>query len=254
MTEGAALPLAGEPRAINGVGRERIVYAPVEGVLHSDLQIGQPVSGDDLLATIDGTPLYAPISGTLRGLTRPGVPVARGDKALEVDPRPPSGPGSAVWASGRGASQPVSRSPSVSGWRPLMQHNGDVDRQAAGARPPLAQIADVFVRYANFTLGGGSATTAVIHGEIVGKRHWVSEEQFALSFALGRLTPGTNLLAFCVGIGWILRRWAGAAVALLAASIPCTVLAILITVLFAQWQENPFAKQRSRARSPRPSR
>jgi len=63
----------------------------------------------------------------------------------------------------------------------------------------------VFARYANLTLGGGSATTAVIHGEIVTKRHWVSEEQFALSFALGRLTPGTNLLAFCVGIGWILK-------------------------------------------------
>ena len=71
--------------------------------------------------------------------------------------------------------------------------------------PSLPRIADVFVRYANFTLGGGSATTAVIHGEIVDRRHWVSEEQFALSFALGRLTPG-NLLAFCTGIGWLLRR------------------------------------------------
>jgi chromate transporter len=108
--------------------------------------------------------------------------------------------------------------------------------------PSLKQIADVFVRYANFTLGGGSATTAVIHGEIVDKRRWVSEEQFALSFALGRLTPGTNLLAFCVGIGWILRSWAGAIVALLAASVPCTLFVVVITVLFSEWQENPFAQ------------
>jgi chromate transporter len=104
--------------------------------------------------------------------------------------------------------------------------------------PSLKQIANVFLRYANFTLGGGSATTAVIHTEIVGKRRWVSEEQFAL----GRLTPGTNLLAFCVGIGWILRRWAGAVVALLAASIPCTAFVVVVTVLFAEWQENPFAQ------------
>jgi chromate transporter len=123
-----------------------------------------------------------------------------------------------------------------------MQLSGDVGRQAAGEQPSLTQIADVFVRYANFTLGGGSATTAVIHGEIVGKRRWVSEEQFALSFALGRLTPGTNLLAFCVGIGWILRRWAGALVALLAASIPCTLFVVAITVLFARWEENAFAQ------------
>jgi chromate transporter len=116
------------------------------------------------------------------------------------------------------------------------------DRKAAGEPPALAQIAEVFVRYANFTLGGGSATTAVIHGEVVDKRRWVSEEQFALSFALGRLMPSTNLLAFCVGIGWTLRRWAGAVVALLAASVPCTVLVVLITVLFARWRENPFAQ------------
>ena len=108
--------------------------------------------------------------------------------------------------------------------------------------PSLSHLADVFVRYANFTLGGGSATTAVIHGEIVGKRRWVSEEQFALSFALGRLTPGTNLLAFCVGIGWILRRWSGAIVALLAASIPCTAMVVVLTALFSRWQENPYAQ------------
>jgi chromate transporter len=109
-------------------------------------------------------------------------------------------------------------------------------------QPTLSQIGSVFARYANLTLGGGSATTAVIHGEIVSRRRWVSEEQFALSFAMGRLTPGTNLLAFCVGIGWMLRRWSGAIVVLLAASIPCTLIAVAITVLFASWQENPCAQ------------
>jgi chromate transport protein ChrA len=30
------------------------------------------------------------------------------------------------------------------------------------SRPRLATIADIFVRYANFTFGGGSATVAVL--------------------------------------------------------------------------------------------
>ena len=89
LREGPALPVTGEPRAIDGVGRERIVYAPVAGLLRSDLEIGEPVEAGALVATIDGTPIRAPISGTLRGLTRPGVSVVRGDKVLEVDPRPP---------------------------------------------------------------------------------------------------------------------------------------------------------------------
>jgi chromate transporter len=103
-------------------------------------------------------------------------------------------------------------------------------------QPTLSQTGSVFACYANLTLGGGSATTAVIHGEIVSRRRWVSEEQFALSFAMGRLTPGTNLLASYVGIGWMLGRWSGAIVVLLAASIPCTLIVVAITVLFSRWQ------------------
>jgi chromate transporter len=85
-------------------------------------------------------------------------------------------------------------------------------------RPSLGQIADVFTRYGNFTLGGGSATTATVHGQIV------------------------NVLAFCTGIGWLLRGLSGAVVALLAASIPCTLIVTVVTALFRQWQENAVAQ------------
>jgi len=36
--------------------------------------------------------------------------------------------------------------------------------------PRVFQIADVFCRYANFTLGGGSATVGVLHRELLDKR------------------------------------------------------------------------------------
>jgi hypothetical protein len=71
------------------------------------------------------------------------------------------------------------------------------------ARPTLAAIADVFVRYANFTLGGGSLTVAVLHRELLDKRRWISDDNFTLCFGLARLTPGTNVLAFCTGVGWL---------------------------------------------------
>jgi chromate transporter len=108
--------------------------------------------------------------------------------------------------------------------------------------PSLAQIADVFARYANFTLGGGSATVAVMHRELLDKRRWISSDDFALCFALARLTPGTNLLAFCTGVGWRLRHLSGAIVALLAASIPCTLIVVIATSLFSRWQDNPWAQ------------
>lgn len=122
--------------------------------------------------------------------------------------------------------------------------SGRPDIAGAGARtePPLAHIADVFIRYANFTLGGGSATVAVMHRELLDKRRWLSPDNFTLCFALARLTPGTNLLAFCTGVGWLLRGIAGAAIALLAASIPCTIMVVVATTLFSHWQDNRWAQ------------
>lgn len=113
---------------------------------------------------------------------------------------------------------------------------------ATRARPDLGRIADVFVRYANFTLGGGSATIAVMHRELLDKRRWVSPGEFTLCFALSRLTPGTNLLAFCAGIGWLLRGMSGAVIALIAASIPCAAMVVVATALLSQWQDNAWAQ------------
>jgi xanthine dehydrogenase accessory factor len=84
---GSTLPLAGEPRAIGGVGRARFVYAPVAGRFDTTARIGDRVEEDALVATIRGTALRAPIAGVIRGLTRPGVDVALSAKVIEVDPR-----------------------------------------------------------------------------------------------------------------------------------------------------------------------
>lgn len=91
------------------------------------------------------------------------------------------------------------------------------------------------------TFGGGSATIATLHREIIAKRNWVTQRQFDLSYALSRLTPGTNLLAFSTAIGWLVSGWRGALVVLLASSIPCSVLAVLLTVLYQSLTQHPFA-------------
>lgn len=95
-------------------------------------------------------------------------------------------------------------------------------------RPTLAQIGRVFLRYGNWTFGGGSATVAVLQTELIDRKQWVSREAFALAFGLARLTPGTNLLSFGAGIGWLLRGISGALVALLWGSILCSLLALLV--------------------------
>jgi chromate transporter len=100
--------------------------------------------------------------------------------------------------------------------------------------PTLPEVASVFTRYANLTWGGGSATIGVLKQQIVEKRRWLRESEFELNYALSRLTPGTNLLAFCTAAGWTRRRWLGAIIALLASSIPCSLVVLVVTVFYEQ--------------------
>ena len=110
--------------------------------------------------------------------------------------------------------------------------------------PEPAQIADVFARYANFTLGGGSATVAqscIAKFSIndAGSARTISHS----ALRLPKLTPGTNLLAFCTGIGW---RSSGACPARSWLSwrrrSPAQAIVVFATTLFSHWQENPWAQ------------
>jgi len=105
---------------------------------------------------------------------------------------------------------------------------------ASRSSPTLATLAVVFARYANTTFGGGSATIAVLKEQVVVKRGWINETEFDLNYALSRLTPGTNLLAFCTAAGWTTRRWLGAIVALIASSLPCSVMTLVMSVFYEQ--------------------
>jgi chromate transporter len=100
----------------------------------------------------------------------------------------------------------------------------------------------VFSSFGNLTFGGGNATIAVLHREIVDRLRWITYDQFILSFAISRLSPGSNYFAFCVSIGWLLKKLPGAFVSLLASSIPCSIIAALATSAFSIAQSNSIIK------------
>ena len=105
----------------------------------------------------------------------------------------------------------------------------------------LRRMGLLFLRVGNLTFGGGDPTMAALQRELVVSREWISPGQYALIFGLARATPGTNLLAFCTGVGWQLARWRGALLALLAASIPCAAAVVWFTYVYTQWVSNPLA-------------
>lgn len=103
-------------------------------------------------------------------------------------------------------------------------------------RPPgLGSLAAVFALYGNSTFGGGTATIVEIEKHIVDEHAWITREESHVAFAVCRLTPGTNLLAYCVAVAWRMRGLAGALIALAAASLPSAAIAVALTMFFAAW-------------------
>jgi chromate transporter len=97
----------------------------------------------------------------------------------------------------------------------------------------LAAIAALFARIGNATFGGGDAITAVLQRELVHRRRWLSVDQYGLAQSLAKITPGTGILAFAAATAWMLRRAAGAVTAVLAISVPSSVVVVGLTWAFA---------------------
>lgn len=63
-----------------------------------------------------------------------------------------------------------------------------------------------------------------------------------MSYALSRITPGTNLYAFCTAAAWLMTNTRGAVTVLLIASLPCCILIALLTAGFDYWSTNIWVK------------
>jgi chromate transporter len=95
-------------------------------------------------------------------------------------------------------------------------------------RAPLTDVTRLFFRVGVTVFGGGDPTIAILQREFY-QRGWLSPEKFAIAFGLARLTPGTNVLAFCAAAGWYILGVAGALAAVLAITIPASVLVVWLT-------------------------
>jgi hypothetical protein len=84
---GATAPADCTPDALSGVGRERFVYSPIEGIWRTPFEAGGRVYKGMPIGHIDDERIHAPIDGVLRGIARDGSEMPEGVKLVEVDPR-----------------------------------------------------------------------------------------------------------------------------------------------------------------------
>lgn len=91
IEKGSAMPNTGVPGIIAGVGAERVIHAPADGIFRKKAHISDQVKAGEILGVIEKngyeTPVLASIDGVLRGILRDGFTVFKGLKMADIDPR-----------------------------------------------------------------------------------------------------------------------------------------------------------------------
>lgn len=85
---------------------------------------------------------------------------------------------------------------------------------------------------------GGTATQAWLRTRLV-DAGMVTDDDFNRCFAIARLTPGTNLLAFYAALGHLLARWRGVAACLAVSTLVPATIAAVLGMLYAHYAHTP---------------
>jgi chromate transporter len=85
--------------------------------------------------------------------------------------------------------------------------------------------------------GSGLAIVPFLHGGVVDRYHWLTDQQFLDAVAVAMITPGPVVITVAF-IGYLVAGPAGAAVAAIATFLPCYLFVIIPAPHFRRWSAN----------------
>jgi chromate transporter len=110
---------------------------------------------------------------------------------------------------------------------------------ASGAT--LWTIAWYFAEAGAFVFGSGLAIVPFLHGGVVTRFHWLTDQQFLDAVAVAMITPGPVVITVAF-IGYLVAGPAGASVAALATFGPCYLFTVVPAPYFRRFSKNPSIK------------
>ena len=99
----------------------------------------------------------------------------------------------------------------------------------------LAALAGYFAPLSLLAVGGGNAIIPEMHRIAVNVMHWMTDKQFADSFAIAQLSPGPNMMIVAL-IGYQAAGLPGALVATLSMCGPSSALAFGVSRLWDRFK------------------
>lgn len=104
------------------------------------------------------------------------------------------------------------------------------------------QLFLAFFRIGIFGYGGGPTMIPLVHAEAVKKYHWVTDEEFADYYALGNALPGPIATKMAAYVGYRVKGWLGAFIAIIAVTIPVVVLMVALLQVLTHLKNMPAVK------------
>jgi chromate transporter len=112
-----------------------------------------------------------------------------------------------------------------------------VPETARPSRASLPALAQVMLKVG--ATGFGMGMVGVLQQEVVTRRSWLTQEEFADGLALANLLPGPIAVDVAVYVGCRLRGWIGATLCLLALLVPAFVIMLGLTIAYLHYGQVP---------------
>ena len=83
----------------------------------------------------------------------------------------------------------------------------------------------------------GTGNLPIVHQDLLA-RHWATDRQFAESLAIGQISPGPSGL-WVISLGYLVDGLRGAALTLIAVSLPPLLVLLLVHGFYRRWGGHP---------------
>ena len=111
--------------------------------------------------------------------------------------------------------------------------------EVPSTRTGLWDLARVYLKVGATGFGGAMPILAMVHTELVQKRHWVSQEEFDEAVMVGQILPGPIVVDAATYIGYRLRGWPGAVVSVFTFFLPSFLMMLGLTLFYLQYGSAP---------------
>src|SRR4051794_3690653 len=106
-------------------------------------------------------------------------------------------------------------------------------------RQDIRALAQLFLKLGTIAFGGPAAHIAMMEGEVVRRRRWLTREEFLDYLGATNLIPGPNSTELAIHIGYARAGWPGLLVAGACFILPAALIVGVIAWAYVQYGKLP---------------